>query len=231
MGLHCHRVCATIGGLVVRSLDESIKHLGKASAIAVPNKTWFDEYLKKEIKNVKFFLIPNGVDINKFTPKLKSNNEFIVGWAGNDRPDRARIKRIDELRRVCNKQGIILLEQGRSSQIDHAKMPAFYQQLDLYVNLSITEGSNNCVLEAAACGIPVLGTKVGNLPELEAAGAFTVDYDLCDLTEKLLYIRNLKNRHQIGEILRNEIVKNYSNDLMAIRYKEMFDHSLSLDIT
>ncbi len=223
---YCHKVCATVGGLVVRSLDESVNHFGKAKAIAVPNKTWFDEYIKKGIENIKFFLIPNGVDINKFVPKLKSRNEFIIGWAGNDRPDRAKIKRIEELRRVCKKCGLTLLEQGRSSQISHDRMPTFYQQLDLYVNLSTTEGSNNCILEAAACGIPVLGTRVGNMPELEKIGAFTVDYNLRDLEEKLLYIRSLNNRRDVGDALRKEMVTNYSSEIVAMRYKEMFDYSL-----
>jgi glycosyltransferase involved in cell wall biosynthesis len=226
MGAHCHRTCATIGGLVVRSLDESISHFGKASAIAVPNMTWYKQYVAKGL-STKFFLIPNGVDINRFFPIPKpKNGEFIVGWAGNDRPDRAKLKRIEELRRICHKLGIVLYEQGRSAQISHDQMPSFYRQLDLYVNLSTTEGSNNCILEAAACGIPILGTKVGNMPELEKVGAFTVEQDLRDLEEKLCYIRSLKNRDEIGELMRNEIVNNYSSELMAMRYKEMFEYSL-----
>jgi glycosyltransferase involved in cell wall biosynthesis len=229
MGSHCHRVCATIGGLVIRSLEESISHFGKAAAIAVPNKTWFKQYQEKNLP-VKFFYIPNGVDISLFVPKPKAHDEFIVGWAGNDRPDRAKVKRIEELRAICNKRGIILLEQGRSSIVVHDKMPAFYQKLDLYVNLSITEGSNNCILEAAACGIPILGTKVGNIPELERVGAFTVEHDLNDLEEKLVYIQSLKNRRDVGDSLRNEVVINYSSELMAMRYKEMFDFCLSKDI-
>lgn len=226
MGSNCHRTCATIGGLVIRSLEESISHFGKALAIAVPNFTWYNQYLSKNVRGVKFFYIPNGVNIGAFFPKPKKNNEFIVGWAGNDRPDRAKVKRIEELRKICHRQGIALLEQGRSTIINHDQMPYFYQKLDLYVNLSTTEGSNNCILEAAACGIPILGTKVGNIPELAKAGAFTVEHDLSDLEEKLCYIRDLKNRQEIGESMRNEIVTNYTSELMAMRYKEMFDYVL-----
>lgn len=228
MGGHCHRTCATIGGLVVRSLDESIEHFGKALAIAVPNKTWYNQYLSKNIPNLKFYLIPNGVDTDEFFPKSKSNHEFIVGWVGNDRPDRAKIKRIDELRKVCQKLGLTLLEQGKSAQISHDRMPTFYQRLDLYVNLSITEGSNNCILEAAACGVPVLGTEVGNMPELKYAGAFTVKHDLEDLEEQLRLIRDLPNRKQIGEAMREEMVMNYTSKMMAMRYKDMFDYCLEL---
>lgn len=229
MGGHCHRTCATIGGLVIRSLAESVDHFGKALAIAVPNKTWYDQYLAKNLP-IKFYLIPNGVDTEVFCPpKSKSNHEFIVGWVGNDRPDRAKIKRIEELRRVCHKLGITLLEQGKSAQIDHDKMPSFYQRLDLYVNLSITEGSNNCILEAAACGVPILGTEVGNMSELKEAGAFTVRHDLEDLEEQLRLIRDLSNRKQIGEAMREEMVKNYTSEQMAMRYKAMFDYCLSLE--
>lgn len=233
MGSNCNRACATIGGLVLRTLDESIHHFGVAKAIAVPNLSWYLQYLGKNLPKVKFFLIPNGVDTGLFTPGPpinRGNDEFVVGWAGNSRPDRARVKRINELEEVCTRLGIVLLKQTRSYQIEHDKMPDFYRQIDVYLNLSITEGSNNCILEASACGIPVLATEVGNVPEMVNYGALTIKQDLSDLESKLTYIRDLtrQQRQSIGSKLRDEIISNYNSELMAKRYKEMFDYCLSL---
>lgn len=228
-GAHCNRFCATIGGLVIRTLDESIDHFGRALAIAVPNKTWFDQYVAKELP-IKFFLIPNGVNTDVFVPASRNNGKIIAGWVGNDRPDRAKIKRLDDLRNACQRLGITLLEQKRSEALPHDKMPEFYQKIDLYINLSVTEGSNNCLLEAAACGVPIMGTPVGNIPELKEYGAWEVDYNLSDLEEKLLAFCNLSSseRYQIGDNLREAMVSHYSSKCMAMKYKDMFDYCLNI---
>ena len=47
-----------------------------------------------------------------------------------------------------------------------AEMVEFYHSLDVYVCASRSEGTPNPCLEAAACGLPVITTAVGNMPEL-----------------------------------------------------------------
>jgi sugar transferase (PEP-CTERM/EpsH1 system associated) len=42
----------------------------------------------------------------------------------------------------------------------------YYQAMDVYVNASHSEGISNGILEALACGVPVVGTAVGGTPEI-----------------------------------------------------------------
>ena len=53
--------------------------------------------------------------------------------------------------------------QGPLSPLE---MPSFYHGIDYYLCTSWHEGTPNPALEAASCGVPVVSTSVGNMPEL-----------------------------------------------------------------
>jgi glycosyltransferase involved in cell wall biosynthesis len=54
-------------------------------------------------------------------------------------------------------------------EIPHERMPEVYRNADLFVQSSLHEAQGMAVLEAAACGLPAVGTAVGLLPEIGRA--------------------------------------------------------------
>jgi len=54
-------------------------------------------------------------------------------------------------------------------EINHGQMPDVYRHADVYVQASWHESQGMAVLEATACGLPVVGTAVGVLPEIGRA--------------------------------------------------------------
>jgi glycosyltransferase involved in cell wall biosynthesis len=72
------------------------------------------------------------------------------------------------------------------------EMRAFYQSLDVYVCASINEGTPNPCLEAAACGVPIVTTRVGNMPEFIRNGenGFFITRDTADAASKLKRLRD-----------------------------------------
>src|SRR5262249_30867749 len=65
-------------------------------------------------------------------------------------------------------------------------------ELDVYVCASISEGTPNPCLEAAACGVPVITTPVGNMPELieDGGNGFFFDGTEAELVDRLTRLRD-----------------------------------------
>lgn len=124
----------------------------------------------------------DGVDLERFRPlnlgrlDRLGQRPMVIGWAGNSAWAAERgedFKGLHTLLRPAVEQlqqeGLnIRLELADRQQgyIPHEQMAQYYAKLDLYVCPSKIEGTPNPVLEATACGVPVISTRVGVVPEL-----------------------------------------------------------------
>lgn len=193
---------ANVAGLVVNDFEKSLHLLNPAKGIIVPNCIWYNQY-KEKYPKVKLYHITNGVDTDLFLPNNREKKPFTLGWAGNATQPRCFIKRIDEIRQVCKDMNIRLVEKNwKTNYIPHKEMPSFYDEIDAYINLSITEGSNNAILEACSAGKIIIGTNVGNMPRISKIGGYVVNQDLSDLEETINYVRNMEYDKRIEEGLR-----------------------------
>jgi len=70
---------------------------------------------------------------------------------------------------LCKEMGVErnILFTGRKP---HSEMALWLNTADLIVLPSLSEGRPNIILEAMACGIPVVATRVGGIPELVREG-------------------------------------------------------------
>ncbi len=225
---HCNKICANIAGLVVYNLSQSIDLFGPASGLVVPNLTWYRAYQEMSLP-YRFYYIHNGVDTRMFYPTDAKNRQFTLGWVGNDTPPRDKVKRVDEVRRVAQKLDIPMQERlYKKTQIPHEMMPSYYHMIDAYINCSTTEGSNNPVLEACASGLPIIGTPVGNMPELYPYGAIPVEKSLRDLEKQLKMMKemSLEERQAIGQKLRKLMIEEFDWQTVAEKYAQVFVGSL-----
>lgn len=126
-------------------------------------------------------VLPDGVDLNLFRPLNLSrfrearSRPLVVGWAGNSRwssvgedPKGFHSILLPVLARLRD-QGFAI--EGRFADRmegfrPHASMPDYYATIDVYVCPSLHEGTPNPVLEAMACGVPVISTDVGLIPDV-----------------------------------------------------------------
>ena len=119
-------------------------------------------------------VLPNGVDTRLFSPGDRAaarealdlpEDALVVGFVNSigqatKRLDLAKATR-DELARRGERVHLLMAET-----VAPGDMPTFYRAADCLLMTSDLEGSPNCVKEALACGVPVVGVPVGDLPEL-----------------------------------------------------------------
>jgi glycosyltransferase involved in cell wall biosynthesis len=88
--------------------------------------------------------------------RARDDIEFLIGGDGRLR---AKIEEYLSSRKLNDKVTLL----GR---ISHQDLPDYLNELKLLVLPSYTEGLPNIVLEAMACGTPILATPVGAIPDI-----------------------------------------------------------------
>ena len=109
-------------------------------------------------------------------------------------------------------------------------VPEVMRALDVFALPSQAEGISNTILEAMACGLPVVATAVGGNPELVAAGetgALVPAQDPHRMAEALLcYASDAALRKKHGAAGRERVEHHFSLDAMVARYTAMYDSLL-----
>jgi glycosyltransferase involved in cell wall biosynthesis len=180
------------------------------------------------------FYTPNGVDTNFFRPAAAPPPRvpLRVGWAGSLTNHTSVHRGVHEFIApgVRSLEGAELCLAAREDRWRNAEeMREFYQSLHVYVCASVSEGTPNPCLEAAACGLPVVTTPVGNMPELirDGENGLFVSRDVADIGAKLRLLRDDPElRERMGRAAR-ATVETWDWIYQAPRYAEMFDAVLN----
>jgi L-malate glycosyltransferase len=102
----------------------------------------------------------------------------------------------------------------------------YYRSLDLYINTSLHEGIPLSVLEAMACGIPVVSSAVGGIPEIVTHGQHGFLVEGRDPDRFAEPCRTLMQddalRRRIGEQAAASTCAHFSASAMARAYRQLY---------
>ena len=202
-------------------------------------------------------VIPNFVDINRFSPNkpvcqrdhFASPDERIVIHISNFRPVKRIPDVIEVFRGIQAKVPARLLLIGDGPEAARAqamveeykleKQVLFLGQQEYVENLlclgdlfllpSEQEGFGLAALEAMACGVPVLATKVGGLPEVVVPGESGFLFEVGDvegMAAKAVEILNGKNREDLKLKARRVAVERFDMDRILPRYEAYYERVL-----
>lgn len=185
-------------------------------------------------------IIYNGVDEQLFRPiKKERSNKIKILFSGNlTRTKGAQwllpiIQRLDERIVIYYTSGLreasALVDHPRLiplGRIPHHKMPEIYQEMDILLFPTVREGLSIAVLEAMACGLPVVASDVASLPEqiVHGQGGFLCPPgDVQEFVESIhAVVENVQLMRFMGEFNRERVERQFRLFRMVQDYLVLF---------
>lgn len=190
-------------------------------------------------------VIYNGIDVDRFTPGLSSTSrkELRVFFSGNLThrkgahwlPDIAR--RLKKNINIYYTQGLrtrnaLQVEPGLHAvgSIPFEQMADRYREMDILLLPTVREGCSLSVLEAMACGLPVVASDCSSLLEQidQGKGGFLCPVgDVAAFAKKINILADSPRlRKEMGEYNRAKVEKMFTVDRMVNEYKDLFEEVL-----
>ena len=159
-----------------------------------------EKFISWNLNHKVSFVVPSGVDFNKFKPVKKRHDNFTVGFAGR----LAHEKGVDMLLEIAGTlSDMHFIVAGRNvtnisfppnveylGRIPHDKMSKFYNSIDVLFMPSKTEGMSLALLEAYAHQKPVVLSKEAYPKELPLYGVLC-EHTINEYTAALHKIRDI----------------------------------------
>lgn len=171
-------------------------------------------------------LCENGVNTAFFSPaEPLSSRPFTMGFSGSTKnKTHDKLKGFSQFILPASHQTQTPLSVSGGNMQDEKlawrDMPNFYRSIDVYICMSSSEGFSQSVLEAAACGIPIISTKVGGCENLIEHGVngFLIERDLNSLIQHLEILKNDSGLlNEMRKNIRSKTVQSYD---WSVKYLE-----------
>jgi glycosyltransferase involved in cell wall biosynthesis len=202
-------------------------------------------------------VIPNGVDTTEFAPRSKQCARELLGIPQNARVllfvaetvdnQRKGFKTLIQALERCGNSipDLVLLSMGQEVPQTTLRFPwlqvgsvnndrflsMVYSAADLFAICSIQDNLPNTVLEAMACGVPVVGHAVGGIPDMVREGTTGTLVPVGDIdalsSEISALFANPERLSVMGANARRIASEEYSLSLQAQRYAALYSELIA----
>ena len=128
------------------------------------------------------------------------------------------------------------MELKVARNLDRNELRRMYNETDVVLIASLTEGNPLSLLEAGACGRTIIATRVGIVPVIieDGINGFIIDSYLSDfktlelMTLRLRWCQQHPNEtRQMGRRLREKIILTRSPSVTGEAFKSLLNHLIS----
>lgn len=200
-------------------------------------------------RNGNLRVIPNGVDIDLFRcGVIKKNSQFRICCVGRLSEEKGFHVLPRIVRRLKNRGvdvSVTVAGEGperkrlESLIVSHKveeyisfvgvvdDMPNFFLMHDVFLHPAISEGFGIAVIEAMACGILVVASAVGGIPEIIKDGVngyLIMPDDVEGISEKLIQVASMgeERKKRITREGRLRVEEEFSTEKMSQRYADLY---------
>lgn len=171
-------------------------YAGSRLYITAPSQWLIERAQESMLRGVRYRVIPNAIDLKVFQPgdrvkarrilDLPLDARIVLLSAHNSFKDLATMESaLSNISLPGGKGGLIFMCLGRDGherqlgqgrirylgyERDQLRVALYYQASDVFIHAAFGEAFGKTIAEAMACGIPVVATAVGGIPELIADG-------------------------------------------------------------
>ncbi len=177
----------------------------------------------------RYFCCQNGVDLDLFYPATQGPKEFTACWVGNSKS--MGEKGLDIIQEACGlaKVPLLVFDASKLNKVSDAYTQEYlrdnlYHKASVFICASRFEGTPNPGLEALACGLPVISTRVGNMTELICDGynGFLVERSVDDILSCLSVLKGA-DLNFLGINARTSVEMGWGWNQKAKLYGAMFN--------
>lgn len=220
----------------------------RCNIVTTPSIAMKEELIKHGIKKPIIFL-SNGVDTKKFYPiRLKKNENTIihVGRIGYEKSIDILLKAFNELLKINKDAKLIIAGKGPDLEklksfskkldinkkikflgsVDHNKLPLLYSSANIFVTASTIETEGLVVLEAMACGLPIIGVNKLAVPNIVKHKKNGFIIEVGDYKKMAKYMNLLLKNKELSNKFGKEsikIVQNYSLNNIINKLEEIYN--------
>lgn len=220
-----------------------------ATRILVVSKHLLKEALNLGIKDA--FLVYHGIKTDEFKPSDKKKDIlFTISHLNKENTNRKRlytiIKSVPYVREVFPNQKFVIAGRymdafdGLKNEVDRLGLSGtvifpgkisnrekldYFSRCLIYLQPTIHEAFGVAIAEAMSCGIPVITSKVGAVPEVvKDCGIYTDPDDPRQLAENIIMLlRDKVLRSELGRKARQRIINNFSYERRKEKIKEIIE--------
>ena len=237
--------------MVYRIQNGLLHAADKVTSVSFNTKKELMHYFSLEENGIR--VIGNGVDESFFHPKKVKEEDLSILYAGRLDYKKGLIELVHSAKEICmiysdviykivgmgplyNELRSLIKNEGLHDKfrfyghVDRNTLRELYRESSVFILPSYYEGLPNVILEAMACGLPIVATKVGGIAEVlhhRVNGLLISPGDekaITDSLDQLLGDDDL--RYRMGTISRLEVEKHYTWGSISDQYLQLYEELL-----
>ena len=179
----------------IHEMKRVISQCSAILSVSATNRDYCIEELGYPEDKIK--VLPNAVDTTKFYPRDKAEmrhkfnfpqNQLLIAFTGHFNLRKGPLRLLDAINRVnprVNAKGIFIGNGNQTpvgsnvlfaSSVAPSMVPELLSAADIFALPTLNEGSCNAILEAQACGLPIISANIRSIKEqVSADSAILVD--------------------------------------------------------